>query len=101
MQSSPSFPQPGHCSGSSRRGFGGLFSVKYPAISTAIADRKIEDLRSPAPDLVTGGDLGCLMNLAGRLNRSDRPLPCRHVAEVLAGEMHDPPIAGRLADGPT
>lgn len=79
-------------------GFGGLFSVKYPEISTAVAERKIEDLRTGSPDLVTGGDLGCLMNLAGRLNRSDHPLPCRHVAEVLAGETRDPPIA--WGDGP-
>ena len=81
-------------------GFGGLFSVKYPGISAAVADRKIEDLRAPAPDLVTGGDLGCLMHLAGRLNRSDRPLPCRHVAEVLAGALDEPPIAWRSADMP-
>lgn len=74
-------------------GFGGLFSVKYSEISGAVADRKIEDLRAPAPDLVTGGDLGCLMNLAGRLRRTGIHLPCRHVAEVLAGELHDPPIA--------
>ena len=81
-------------------GFGGLFSVKYPGISTAIADRKIEDLKTPAPDLVTGGDLGCLMNLAGRLNRSEQPVPCRHIAEVLAGELHDPPIAWPDDRGP-
>lgn len=81
-------------------GFGGLFSVKYPAISAAVADRKIEDLRAPAPDLVTGGDLGCLMNLAGRLNRSEHPLPCRHVAEVLAGNLDAPPIAWRDAGSP-
>jgi len=75
-------------------GFGGLFSVKYPDISTAIADRKIADLTIDAPDLITGGDLGCLMSLAGRLSRAGRALPCRHVAEVLAGETTDPPIAG-------
>lgn len=73
-------------------GFGGLFSVKYPAISTAVADRKIEDLETPAPDLVTGGDLGCLMNLAGRLKRTGSALPVRHVAEVLAGALDEPPI---------
>lgn len=81
-------------------GFGGLFSVKYPAISTAIADRKIDDLRANDPDLVTSGDLGCLMNLAGRLHRAGNPLPCRHVAEVLSGEMHDPPIAGPVTERP-
>ncbi len=74
-------------------GFGGLFSVKYPEVSTAIADKRIADLSSPAPDLVTAGDLGCLMHLAGRLRRTGNPLPCRHVAEVLAGELSDPPIA--------
>ncbi|HRN84761.1 MAG TPA: (Fe-S)-binding protein [Hyphomicrobium sp.] len=79
-------------------GFGGLFSVKYPEVSTAIADRRIADLTSTAPDLVTAGDLGCLMHLAGRLHRTGNPLPCRHVAEVLAGEMAAPPIAGRAGD---
>lgn len=74
-------------------GFGGLFSVKYPGISTAVADRKIADLETPQPDLITGGDLGCLMNLAGRLARSGSTLPCRHVAEVLAEELDEPPIA--------
>jgi len=74
-------------------GFGGLFSVKYPDISAAVADRKIDHLRAAAPDLVTGGDLGCLMNLAGRLRRTGSPLPCRHVAEILAGETASPPIA--------
>lgn len=73
-------------------GFGGLFSVKYPAISAAIADRKIEDLKAPAPDLVTGGDLGCLMNIAGRLRRTGSALPVRHVAEVLTGALDEPPI---------
>lgn len=74
-------------------GFGGLFSIKYPDISGAVADRKIEDLRAPDPDLITGGDLGCLMNLAGRLRRRNEHVPCRHIAEVLAGELRDPPIA--------
>ncbi len=80
-------------------GFGGLFSIKFPAISSAVADRKLDDLKTPEPDLVTGGDLGCLMNLAGRLKRTGAPLPCRHVAEVLAGETQDPPI-GWSSEGP-
>ncbi|HRN88027.1 (Fe-S)-binding protein [Hyphomicrobium sp.] len=79
-------------------GFGGLFSVKYPEVSTAIADRRIADLTSTAPDLVTAGDLGCLMHLAGRLRRTGNPLPCRHIAEVLAGELAEPPIAGSAGE---
>lgn len=82
-------------------GFGGLFSVKQPEISTAIADRRIGELQTPKPDLVTAGDLGCLMHLAGRLRRTGNPLPCRHVAEVLAGELTDPPIAAPPASAHT
>ncbi len=74
-------------------GFGGLFSLKYPEISAAIVDRKTADLRAAHADLVTGGDLGCLMNIAGRLSRAGVPLACRHIAEVLAGELTAPPIA--------
>lgn len=74
-------------------GFGGLFSVKYPDISAAMVEKKCEAIGAAAPDLVLGGDLGCLMNIAGRLSRRGSAVACRHVAEVLAGELADPPIA--------
>lgn len=76
-------------------GFGGLFCVKYPDISTAMVDRKIGDATTGQADTVLGGDLGCLMNLAGRLSRRNLPTKVWHVAEVVAG-MADttPPITG-------
>jgi L-lactate dehydrogenase complex protein LldE len=74
-------------------GFGGLFSVIYPDISAAIAKRKSAAVASAAPDLLVSGELGCLMNIAGTLSREGSSIPCRHVAELLAGEMSAPPIA--------
>jgi L-lactate dehydrogenase complex protein LldE len=74
-------------------GFGGLFSVKFPDISNAMVAAKAANAAAVAPDLLLGGDLGCLMNVAGKLTREGSPIGCRHVAEVLAGEMSEPPIA--------
>jgi L-lactate dehydrogenase complex protein LldE len=74
-------------------GFGGLFSVKFPDISNAMVAAKVANAAAVAPDLVLAGDLGCLMNVAGKLARQGSAIGCRHVAEVLAGEMTEPPIA--------
>lgn len=74
-------------------GFGGTFCVKYTDVSTAIADRKLEKLKATGAIQVTGGDLGCLMHLAGRAARRGLNLQFRHVAEVLAGETQSPAIA--------
>jgi hypothetical protein len=72
-------------------GFGGLFSVKFPDISNAMVAAKVANAAAVAPDLVLAGDLGCLMNVAGKLARQGSAIGCRHVAEVLAGEMTEPP----------
>ena len=74
-------------------GFGGTFAVKYPDVSNAIVEKKCANIAAAAPDLVLAGDLGCLMNMAGKLSREGKPIAVRHVAEVLAGELSDPPIA--------
>ena len=75
-------------------GFGGLFCVKYPDISAAIADVKVDDIVATGAKTVLGGDMGCLLNIAGRLKRRGRDVETRHVAEVLAGKTDAPPIAG-------
>jgi L-lactate dehydrogenase complex protein LldE len=80
-------------------GFGGLFSVKFPDISNAMVAAKAANATAVTPDLVLAGDLGCLMNVAGKLTREGSPIGCRHVAEVLAGEMSEPPIAHAGARG--
>jgi L-lactate dehydrogenase complex protein LldE len=74
-------------------GFGGAFSVKYPEISGAILDAKVSDIAGTGAGTVLGGDLGCLMHIAGRLAREGMNVEARHVAEVLAGMMEDPAIA--------
>ncbi len=76
-------------------GFGGTFSVKYPEISNAIVERKTEHIVATGADMLLAGDLGCLMNMAGKLSRQGRKIAVRHVAEVLAGELSDPAIGER------
>jgi L-lactate dehydrogenase complex protein LldE len=74
-------------------GFGGLFATKYGELSNAIVMRKADDIRSARADTVLAGDLGCLMNMAGRLQRDGSPIKARHIAEILAG-MTDGPAIG-------
>jgi L-lactate dehydrogenase complex protein LldE len=74
-------------------GFGGLFSVKYPEISERMADDKLADAEKAGAELLVGGDLGCLLHLAGRAERTGKALRVRHVAEVLA-DMADTPALG-------
>ena len=70
-------------------GFGGTFSVKYPEISTRLVDDKIAAILQTNADTVIGGDLGCLMNIEGRLNRIKKQMRVHHIAEILAGLTHD------------
>ena len=76
-------------------GFGGTFSVKYPDISNAMVTAKTAALAQTGAEVVLGGDLGCLMNIAGKLAREGSAVQVRHVAEVLAGVTDAPPIAGK------
>jgi L-lactate dehydrogenase complex protein LldE len=74
-------------------GFGGTFCVKYPEISERMVSNKVANIEATGADTVLGGDLGCLMNIAGRLSRLGRPVKAYHTAEVLAG-MADGPAIG-------
>ncbi len=73
-------------------GFGGTFCVKYPEISNSIVETKTENIESSGADVLLAGDLGCLMNIAGKLKRQGSTLEVRHVAEVLAGMTDTAPI---------
>ena len=73
-------------------GFGGTFCVKYPDISNAIVEKKAANIAATGVDLLLAGDLGCLMNMAGKLQREGKPVEVRHVAEVLAGMTAEPAI---------
>ncbi len=73
-------------------GFGGTFCVKYPEISTAIVSEKAANIVETGAELLLAGDLGCLMNMAGRLHREGAATRCFHTAEVLAGMATGPAI---------
>jgi len=74
-------------------GFGGTFCVKYPDISNEMVERKVASIEASGAGTVLAGDLGCLMNIAGKLSRKGSPVAARHVAEVLAGMGDAPAIA--------
>jgi L-lactate dehydrogenase complex protein LldE len=68
-------------------GFGGTFSVKFGDISTRMADKKCAHITQTGAAAVVAGDLGCLLNIEGRLRRKgDMQTRVLHIAEVLAGE---------------
>ncbi|MEO9612200.1 MAG: (Fe-S)-binding protein [Nitratireductor sp.] len=76
-------------------GFGGTFCVKYADISNAIVEKKTQTIEASGADLLLAGDLGCLMNMAGKLKRQGSAIEARHVAEVLAGMTDTAPIGGK------
>ncbi|MBO8170561.1 MAG: (Fe-S)-binding protein [Bacillaceae bacterium] len=67
-------------------GFGGTFSVKMDNISEAMVDEKVRHIQDTGAEYLIGSDLGCLMNIGGRLERMNVPVKVLHLAEVLAGE---------------
>jgi len=73
-------------------GFGGMFCVKYPDISNDMLEKKAASIAASGADVVLAGDLGCLMNMAGKLKRLNSKVESRHVAEVLAGMAQGPAI---------
>jgi L-lactate dehydrogenase complex protein LldE len=69
-------------------GFGGTFSIKFGEISSRLADNKCQHVENTGADAVVLGDLGCMLNIEGRLRRrGNKTTKVLHVAEVLAGEI--------------
>lgn len=73
-------------------GFGGTFCVKYAPISNAIVGEKAASVEGTGAELLLGGDLGCLMNTAGKLSRNGSKVRVMHAAEVIAGMGNGPAI---------
>ena len=78
-------------------GFGGAFCVKYPAISDRMVADKAKAVTATGAGTLLAGDMGCLLNMAGKLSREGASVRVRHVAEVLA-DMADGPAIGEVAD---
>lgn len=74
-------------------GFGGTFCVKYPDISNRMVSNKSQQVVATGADTLLGGDLGCLLNMAGKLKRDGQSVAIRHIVEVLA-DMHEEPALG-------
>ena len=67
-------------------GFGGTFAIKYGDISSRLADLKCDDVEKVEADALVLGDLGCMLNIEGRLRRrGDKHTKVLHIAEVLTG----------------
>jgi len=78
-------------------GFGGTFCVKYPDISNKMVSEKTAAIADTGADTLLAGDLGCLLNMAGKMSRESRPIRAFHVAEILAG-MGDGPAIGEAGE---
>jgi L-lactate dehydrogenase complex protein LldE len=78
-------------------GFGGTFCVKYPEISDKMVADKAADVVATGADTLLAGDMGCLLNMAGKLTREGKAVRVRHVAEVLADMTDAAPPIGRAA----
>ena len=74
-------------------GFGGLFCVKYPDISNRMVSNKISAAESTQAQMLLAGDLGCLLNMAGKLKRQGSNMQVRHIVEVLADQLSHAAIA--------
>jgi L-lactate dehydrogenase complex protein LldE len=75
-------------------GFGGTFGVKYPEISDKMVSDKVADIGTTGADCVLAGDLGCLLQITGKLSRLGSRVEARHVAEVLADMTETVPPIG-------
>ncbi len=70
-------------------GFGGTFSLRYPELSTAMADEKVDDVIGKGVDTLVAADLGCLMQICGRAEARGIALGGRYIAEVIDAAMDD------------
>ena len=75
-------------------GFGGTFCVKYPDISDKMVSDKTAEIVATGAAAVLAGDLGCLLNIAGKLHRQGDNIEVRHVTEVLADMTGQVPPIG-------
>jgi len=73
-------------------GFGGTFCAKMPELSAKMVTDKLDNALATEAKILAGGDMGCLMNIAGRAKRQGKEIEVRHIAELLAGDLNGPAI---------
>ena len=74
-------------------GFGGLFALKNAPISTAMGERKSDNIAASGADVVTLCDVSCMTHINGLLSRQGQRCRAVHIAEVLAGQVDILPAA--------
>lgn len=74
-------------------GFGGTFAVKMGDISTAMVTEKVEHVKETGARVLVGTDMGCLMNIGGRMSREGLPVRPMHIAELLDEGMQKGAVA--------
>ena len=67
-------------------------AFEMPAISTKMAADKLDHALASGASVLAGGDLGCLMHIAGLARRRGHDIEVRHIAELLTGDVHGPGI---------
>jgi L-lactate dehydrogenase complex protein LldE len=65
-------------------GFGGLFAIEMPPVSTAIMDAKLDRVEASGADTLVAGDVSCLLHMEGGLRRRGSSIEVKHIAELLA-----------------
>jgi len=73
-------------------GFGGTFCAKMPEISGKMVGDKVQHAVDTGAGILAGGDLGCLLNIAGRARRQGANIEVRHIAELLCNDLDSPAI---------
>ena len=73
-------------------GFGGTFCAKMPEISGKMVQDKLHNVAATGAGILAGGDLGCLLNIAGRARREGVAIEVRHITELLCGDLDGPAI---------
>jgi L-lactate dehydrogenase complex protein LldE len=68
-------------------GFGGTFAVKYPEISGAIVEDKVQNIAATKATTTICNDAGCTMNISGMCHRHEVPTQVKHIAELMAEAM--------------
>lgn len=64
-------------------GFGGIFALEMPAVSSAIMNEKLDRVEASGADTLVGGDISCLLHLEGALRRRGSDIRVKHIAELL------------------
>lgn len=64
-------------------GFGGVFAIEMPAVSAAIMNEKLDRVEASGADTLVGGDISCLLHMAGGLHRRGSDIAVRHIAELM------------------